>query len=41
MEELKIRGYVTPDDIEAGRNDTEKLQKALYLSAGEDIGKYR
>ena len=39
MEELKIRGYVTPDDIEAGRSDTEKLQKALYLSAGEDIGK--
>ena len=38
MEKLKLRGYVTPDDIEAS-NDTEKLQRALFLAAEEDIRK--
>lgn len=38
MEALKLKGFVTPDDIEAP-NDTEKLQRALFLSAEEDIRK--
>lgn len=38
MEDLKLRGYVTPDDIEAA-TDAEKLQEALYLAANEDIRK--
>lgn len=36
-EELKLRGYVTPEDFEG--NDTERCQKALDTSEKEDIGK--
>lgn len=37
FEELKLRGYVTPEDFEG--NDTEKCAKALEISEKEDIGK--
>lgn len=37
MEELKLRGYVTPEDFDG--TDTEKIQKAIDTAAEEDIRK--
>ena len=37
MKELKLRGYVCPEDFEG--TDGEKIQKALDLAKSEDIAK--
>lgn len=37
MEELKLRGYTTPEDFEG--TDTEKCQKAIDVAEAEDIRK--
>lgn len=37
MEELKLRGYVTPEDFQG--NDSEKFQKAVDTAEAEDIRK--
>lgn len=37
MDEMKLRGYVTPEDFSG--SDTEKLQQALDTAAEKDIGK--
>lgn len=37
MDELKLRGYVSPEDFSG--SDTEKLQQALNTAAEKDIGK--
>ncbi len=37
MKELKLRGYVTPEDFEG--TDGERLQKALDIAKSEDIAK--
>jgi hypothetical protein len=37
MLEMRLRGYVTPEDFEG--TDTERIQKALDTSAELDIGR--